>query len=544
MLPGKTYSAEDIVQIVRRRLWLLPLPIVTLFVALLYSASLPDVFQADMLIAIVPQRIPSEFVRSTVTLRTEERLDAITVQIMSRTVLEPLINEFDLYPEDRVRLPLEDVVQLMRNGIKIEIERTRPGAPEATAFHVRFTYPDAALAARVTQRLGSIFVDQNVRDRSALALATDDFLQVQLQEARARLETQEKRVEAFREKHGNELPTQLQSNIGAIQNAQLQIQAVVEAIARDRDRKLMLERLYQEAQNEPPPAAAPASVAGPQPAGALQTPAAPQQQLAAARTLLASLEMRLTPEHPDIVRTKRLIADLEPKVAAEEAQRLAGSVTDPAKRQPGPLAGAATPEEAQRRERMRAMRAEVESLDRQTQFKESEERRLRAVVAEYQRRIEAVPGIESEWAVMTRDYETQQTAYKELLTKSAASKLALDLENRQIGENFRVLDAARVPVKPTSPKRPQISGMGLAMGFVFMIAIAGFLEFRDSSFRSEADLVRLLAVPVLALVPFVETADERRIRMRRLMAVSAAAVVVFACAGYVFWYMRLWTVMV
>ena len=190
------------------------------------------------------------------------------------------------------------------------------------------------------------------------------------------------------------------------------------------------------------------------------------------------------------------------------------------------------------------MRAEVESLDRQTQFKESEERRLRTVVAEYQRRIEAVPGIESEWAVMTRDYETQQTAYKELLTKSAASKLALDLENRQIGENFRVLDAARVPMKPTSPKRLQISGVGTALGFVLVIAIAGFLEFKDSSFRTEADLVRLLAVPVLALVPFVETAVERKRRMRRLMAVSAAGVVLFACAGYVFWHMRLWTVMV
>jgi uncharacterized protein involved in exopolysaccharide biosynthesis len=254
MLPGKSYSPQDILDIVRRRLWLLPLPIATLFVALVYSSTQPNVYQSNMLIAIVPQRVPDEFVRSTVTLRTEDRLNTITVQIMSRSVLEPMINEFDLFPRERSRLPMEDVVQMMQERINVGLEARTSSSQSATgptAFHVRFTYPDPNLAARVTQRLGSIFVDQNARDRGALALATDDFLQRQLGEARQRLEAHEKLVEAFRERHGNELPTQLQSNVQAIQNAQLQIQAQVEAIARDRDRKMMLERLYQEAQNEP-----------------------------------------------------------------------------------------------------------------------------------------------------------------------------------------------------------------------------------------------------------------------------------------------------
>jgi polysaccharide chain length determinant protein (PEP-CTERM system associated) len=537
MLPGKTYTPADVIGIIRRRFWLLPLPAVSLFAALIYSSTLPDVFQSEMLISIVPQRVPDEFVRSTVTLRTEERLDALTVQIKSRTILEPMINEFELYRNQRARLPFEDVVAEMRNNIGVALEQTRSGprGPETTAFRVRFAYPDAQVAARVTQRLGSIFVDQNVRDRGALATATDDFLKLQLAEARERLEAQEERVEAFRQKHGNELPSQLQSNIQAIQNLQLQIQALVEAIARDRDRKLMLERLYQVAQNEPIP-----EIVQPMPApstGTTPAPATPQQQLAAARALLANLEMRLTAEHPDILRTKRLIADLEPKVAALQGASQAEIVAVPS-------AGGVTPQQVLRRERLAQMRAELESLDRLTQFKESEERRLRESVVEYQRRIEAVPGVESDWAVLTRDYETQQATYKALLTKSEASKVALNLENRQIGENFRVLDPARIPENPISPSRVQISAIGLVVGLALAIGIAVLLEYKDGSFRTEAEVLHVLSLPVLAQVPYIETRSERVRRRWRWAAATVAALMLAIGAGYVFWIMRLWTVVV
>jgi polysaccharide chain length determinant protein (PEP-CTERM system associated) len=539
MLPGKTYSAHDIIGIVRRRPWLLPIPVATLFVALVVSSRMPDVYQSSMLIAIVPQRVPDEFVRSTVTLRTEERLDAITVQTKSRTVLEPIINEFDLYRAERDSLPMEDVVQLMRDHFAVEIAPRRPGARESdppTAFYVRFTYRDPAIAARVTQRLGSIFVDQNTHDRGALAQATDEFLDVQLKEARERLEAQEKLVEGFRERHGNELPTQLPTNLAAIQNAQMQMQALVEQVARDRDRKLMLERLYPEAANEPAivaivpptPAAQPAPGG---PAGPAGPTSSPREQLAAARALLPTLEMRLTPQHPDIARTKRLIAELEAKVAADAAERSGD-----------PVAPLASREEAQRRERLRTMQAEIESLDRQTAFKESEVARLRAVVAEYQRRIEAVPGVESEWAVLTRDYDTQKAAYQDLLRKSEASKVAVELENRQIGENFRVLDPARLPASPVSPNRIQITVLGFGVGLALAIGIVVLLELKDGSFRNESEIASVLALPVLVAVPYVETRSERRLRLRRQAMVAAAAVAIVSGAAYVFWTLRLWTV--
>lgn len=518
----------------RRRKWLLSVPpLITGFAALLYSTTVPNLYQSDMLIEIVPQRVPDAFVRSTVTLRTEERLDAITVQVLSRTLLEQMINEFDLYQEERQRLPMEDVVQKMRKSIEVPLERPRPGprGPEPPhAFHVKFTYPDPNIAARVTQRLGSLFVDQNARDRGALADATNNFLENQLAEVSKRLEAQERRVEAFREQHGNELPTQMSSNIQVIQSTQLQIQAGVEAIARDRDRKLMLERLLGEAEAQPTPA----PVLAPQSQSAtgetLPLNASAKQRLDEARALLAKLELRLRPEHPDVVRMKHQIAELEPKAAAEMAQQAAQGTTVPA----------ASEVEAQRRERLSQMRAEIESLDRQTAYKIADEARLRAQVAEYQRRIEAVPGVESEWQVLTRDYETLQAAYKDLLTKSEASRVALDLERRQIGENFKILDPAGVPVHPVTSTRLSINGAGLAIGLMFGFGLAAFLEFKDASFRSEADVLDVLSLPVLALVPYVETAAERAHRRWRQVIVSVATLAAIGGAAYATWTMRLW----
>ncbi len=149
--------------------------------------------------------------------------------------------------------------------------------------------------------------------------------------------------------------------------------------------------------------------------------------------MLASLELRYKPDHPDVIRTKSLIEALESQV----------SVADPVT-SPVTLSAA----QLQRRERLGQMAAEIESLDRQINFRTGEEKRLRDEIAEYQRRVEAVPGLESEWVALTRDYDTQQIAYKELLTKSGAAKVAVDLEEQQIGEHFRIVDPANVPVRP------------------------------------------------------------------------------------------------
>ena len=525
MLPGRQYTPFYILSLAWRRRWLIVMPLVAGTMAgLIVSAHLPDVYQSDMLIQVVPQRIPDSFVRPTVTIKTEDRIEAVTQQVKSRTQLEQIISEFGLYAQERARFPMEDVVELMRANIATELVRPSRNEP-AEAFHVRFTYGDPALATKVTQRLGALYIDRNARERGHLAEATDAFLEGKLNDARVQLEAQERRLEEFRERNAGRLPSQTEFNMQSIQSASSQAQALVESIARDRDRKLMLERLYNDAQAEPI-VVAPATGATAEAAAASATP---QQQLEMARQTLARLRLRLKAEHPDVVRLTRTIAELEAKAAEAAAS--------PAE---APPVVALSPAETARRDRLQGMRAEIESLDRQIAFKEAEERRQRAQIAEHQQRIEAVPGVESEWVALTRDYETLNAAYRALLTKSQDAKVARDMEKDQIGEQFRVLDPARVPVRPIGPNRVQVNGIAVGLGLVLGLGLVGLLELRDSSFRSETDVFQALALPVLALVPLVQS-DRERARARRRQWLATGAITVFLSAsGYVFWAMKLW----
>lgn len=535
MLPGKHLTVTDVLAMVRRRLWLIALPpLVTLFAALLYSSRVPNLYKSEILIAVDPQGVPQDFVRSTVTLPAEVRLDAITVQVLSRTDLEELVETFNLYPNERQTMPMADVVQRMRSNVEVALERPRDmgwgGPPAPTAFRVSFVYPLPKVAAQVAQELGARFVRRNSEDRGKVAGATNKFLEAQLAEAREKLEKQEQRLEAFRQQHGRELPSQLQTNMQALANAQLRIQGLVESIARDRDRKQMLERLYRGAANEIAPATSTATAGG----QVTTSAGGYEQQLADAEANLHRLEQRYGAEHPDVIRARRTVAELRPQA---EAQVKAAARVEPTDQLPQRLPNGA---DAVRRENLRQMQAEIESLDRQTAFKEAEERRIREEAADYQRRIEAVPGLESDWVSLTRDYETQQNAYRDLLSKSSAAQVAADMEQQEISERFRIVDPAVVPLRPLPSKRARYNALGLFAGLGLGLGIAALLELRDASFRTSADVLEQLALPVLANVPYVATADEKSKRRTRLRVLSACGVVCLAVVGYITWTLRLW----
>ena len=531
MLPGRTYGPQDIIRMITTRGWIVLVAIVVCtYLALVVSALLPNVYSAETLIQVVPQRVPDAYVRSTVTLKTEDRLEALSAQVMSRTELERLIKEYDLYPRERTRYPMQDVVDRMRLNITKQLVRAAPDRP-VDSFYLRFKYSDATTAAKVTERLALLFIDQNARERAVLAGATDNFLESQLEDARKRLVEQERKLEVFREHNAGRLPTQLDFNMQAIQNAQLQLQQLTESLARDRDRRLTVEQLLKEAQAEQVISAPVAMPANTDPASAVAAGLTAKRQLEMARSELARLELSRTPEHPDIARAKRMIGDLERKAAAEAAAIESGKT---------PSAVVLSPQDQLIRERIRQMRAEMESLDRQIHFKAAQEARIRATVSEYQSRIESIPGLESEWVSLSRDYETQQAAYKQLLGKSEESKVAVNLEQRQIGEQFRVLDPARIPERPISPARLLINGIGAAIGLALGLLIVAMLEFLDSSFRSEADFIGVMKVPILAQVPLIVTQKDLNHQRHRRLVYSTVAVGLTVAAGIGAWTLHLW----
>jgi polysaccharide chain length determinant protein (PEP-CTERM system associated) len=526
MLPGKKFSPNDILAILSRRKWHVIIPVfVGTFGALIVSRVLPNRYQSDTLIQIVPQRVPDSYVRSTVTTDLDERLKSITQQIMSRTRLEEIITQLDLYPTERNSVPMEDLVVRLREAIEVEVTQPRRVAgrlADPDSFRLLFTYGDPRTAQRVTEQLAGWFIAENTRLRGMQADSTNEFLDSQLAEARDRLVAQEKKLEAFRERHAGRLPSQMQTNLAAIQSMQVQLQGLTSSLESDRSRKVMSQRLYEDAvaDQQAVALAPPAPVAG---QATENTPAGTtvRQQLEVARQQLARLELRLTAEHPDIRRTQSIIAELEKKVAAE-GQPSAGQTT----------AVSTNPDEARRRERISQLRAELDGLTRTIAAKEQEERRLRGQIAEYQGRIESVPGLESEWISLSRDYDTLQETYRNLLQKSEESKVAANLERRQIGEQFRVLDPPRVPSRPLSPQRLMVNLSGLGLGLLVGLGLVGALAFLDSTYRNETDVINALSLPVLAVVPKLPTAaDLQDAAKRQRMVVVAVAGVLVATAG-------------
>lgn len=512
MLPGKTYAPEDFVRIAARRKWAIILPFVIIALSTVVIAHyLPNRYRSETLILVVPQQVPESYVRSTVTSRIEDRLQSISQQILSRTRLERIIQDFNLYERERQMGIMEDIVEKMRT------RDIRVDTLKGDAFRIAFIGDNPITVMRVTDRLASHFIDENLRDREILAQGTSQFLTVQLEDARRRLVEQEKKLEEYRLRHSGELPSQAAGNLQQVQNLQLQVQAVIESLNRDVDRKLILERALADvkaADAQALAAAAPSGDDSDQPVVV---------QLAAAEKTLGELQLRLTPEHPDVIRLKRRITGLKQRA---EAESLASPLSPES-------AAPRTPAQILQRNRERALQLEMESLDRQIANKRAEEQRLRRLAASYQARIEAVPARETELAELTRDHETVQKMYTDLLAKNEESKIAANLERRQIGEQFKILDSARPAEKPFSPNRVLINILGAVGGLIFGLGLAAFLEYRDASFRSQDEVSGVLALPVLAQIPLISTPAElqqsrRRRRMIAAAAVSAAVVVTAA----------------
>jgi len=513
MLPGKTYNPEDVVRIIKNRIWVLLVPFAIISAATALSVhKLPDRYRSETVILVVPQRVPEEYVRSTVTTRIEDRLQSLVQQILSRSRLERIIQDFNLYADERRTGIMEDIVETMRRDIGVNI---LPGE----AFRISYTGADPRTVTRVTERLASLFIEENFRDREVLAEGTNQFLEAQLEDARRRLIEQEKKVEAYRKQFAGQLPSQLESNLQVLQNSQMQVQAILESINRDRDRRLVLERQLADLEQQEQAALV---VAPPPPADASGT-GTPTQRLAAAKATLATAQLRLKPDHPDIQRLNRLIRDLENKVEQDA--------------QDTPVSAEGTdlsPSETARRRRVAELKLEMQLLDRQIAEKQNDQERLRAQIGNYQTRVEAAPTRESEMTELTRDYQTLQEMYKSLLSKKEESSIAANLERRQIGEQFKLLDPARVAEKPYSPNRPRLTLIGMAAGLAMGVLLVGLLEYRDKSFKTDEEIMRVLSLPVLAVVPVMLTQAEQRWATRRRILVGLGyGTTVVACLAVV-----------
>jgi len=478
---------------------------------------LPNVYRSTATVLVDRQQVPEAFVRSTVTSALETRLHTISQEVLSRSRLEELIDRFGLYRDLRKRVPLEDVIGRMRSDIKLEIKSAElRGLREATvAFTITYQGSDPETVASVTNTLASFYNEENTKARERQATGTAEFLKLQLNETKTRLDEQEQRVSGFKRRHLGELPQQMDTNLSTLDRLHAQLRQNADSQTRAADRKQSLSGQLAEAESlvSPPYAGA---AAGP---GAGQiTPVAPSELRDAARLAqkkdeLAQLRSQFSDKYPDVVQLTAEIAALEREIAlAKRAEPKPGAS---AAASPVTSLGPMTPYVLRLKEALAEVQTDLKVL-------KTEEGRLRESIAVYQARVDNVPRREQEFKELSRDYESTRELYGSLLKRYEEAQLAESMEQRQKGEQFKVLDPAIARLQPAAPNRLKlllmavVGSIGLAFGAVLLA------EQIDTSFHDLDDLRSFSNVPVLASIPWIVTRSEiRRRRWRMRLAVSA-----------------------
>ena len=471
---------------------------------------LPNVYRSTATVLVERQLVPEAFVQSTVTSTLETRLQTISQEILSRSRLEALINRFALYPKMRERTPLEEVIGRMRDDIKLELKGVEVrGQRQATvSFTISYQGSDPGVVAEVTNTLASFYVEENLKVRERLATGTAEFLKTQLNETRKRLDDQELRVGAFKRRHLGELPQQMETNLASLERLQTQLRMNADNQTRALERRQALSSQLAEA--ETLAAATPGSPVG-------TVAETPEARLAHLKQELEKLRTQFNDKYPDVIALKAEVAALERQVADSKSRQPEGGPGRHERTMVSPST-TLTPYVLRLKEALSEAEADIKVF-------KGEERRLQDSIASYQAKVENVPRREQELRELARDYDSTGALYQSLLKRYEEAQLAESLEQRQKGEQFRVLDPAVPEPKPAAPARLKLLAIALVVSIGLAVGAVMLAEQVDTSFHAVDELRAFSGVPVLISIPRIVTpGDRRRTRLRAQLAACAAIV--------------------
>lgn len=510
---------------VRRHTWHFLVPFFLGWLVL-WTASwfMPSVYRSGTLILIEQPTVPEQFVVPNVAGNLQDRLQSITQQILSRTRLLHIIQQFDLYAKYRDRLSPDDLVERMRKDIEIELVRSEDRR-ELTAFNVYYSADNPQTAQSVTGELTNLFIQQNLEVRQQQSETTTKFLERELGSARDTLAAQEAKVRDFKDKYLGQLPGQLQTNLQILTGLQSQLQNEESALSRAKQQNGYLQSLltqYRTLQTS-------SKTGDNTPIG---LPAV-DKELDRLKGQLADLSSHYTDRHPDVRKLKEQIAKtekLKQQIIADlnRPKPADGQQASPEVPVKDYLELSNTSPMFQLQSQLNANNIEIASHQRNVQ-------QLEGKIGEYQSRLGQEPIREQQLADLTRGYEQSKADYDSLLKKKNESELATSLEMQQQGEHFRVIDPPSLPVKPYSPNRLKLFGIGLAVGLALGLGLSFAFEMTDDRIYSEKEFKKLLPAKIMAEIPVLATSDEQNcdshlVRLRWTGAGIVFAVVLAAFA--------------
>ena len=499
----------------RRRLWVaLSLFSLILTATIGLVMFLPDIYTANALILVEGQQVPQEFVRSTVRMGLERRLQIISQKILSRTSLEQLANQFDLY-QDLIQQgePDEVIATKIRKDIGIEIKgKSSSLGADTVAFQVSYTHRDPQKAMEVSNQLASFYIEENLKVRERQSLGTSEFLQNEVEAVKRKLEEQERQVMQYKQQHLGELPEQLNTNISTVGLLQQQMEILSRDLDQARERRNVLIQM-----GEMEAALASLDFGTSEPTG--------NAQIGSLESQLAELRVRFSDKHPDVVRIQQEIArreeeqlQIQPENALTEGLDFSSEGLDFSMPEPS----------------MASPNIEVAAVDAEIQRLTADLNKIRSDITTYQQRIESTAKREQDLVSLTRNYDTTRELYTSLLKRLDEAKMANSLEQGQKAERFGLLEPASYPTVPAAPKRTRFFLIGLVLSLGAAAGGVLLWEILDTSFQRVEDLKAFTTVPVLVTVPRITTAADvllsRRRHLLRAAALTISLLVLFSAS--------------
>jgi polysaccharide chain length determinant protein (PEP-CTERM system associated) len=491
-------TLAEYVAILRRR-WGLVLVTTLIGPVLAYGVSkfLPNKFMSQTLVLVEPATIKID--RDVEVANVSQQLASMKPEILSRSRLEPVILKYGVFPEDVNKVSMDQLVGRLQGAIGVTPVQpiTQNGGRDLPGFFISVTLDNARTAQAVCTAITSMFIEKSIDLQNSKQQLAIQFWSRELETAKADLDAQDAKLAAFQSQHIGSGPGSEQTNLNLLTNLTSQLDAATQALARAQQDKSFAESMLQQ------------QIASWQASQGGRNPDTLQQQLAALQTQLAGLEARYTSDYPDVIKTKADIAALQKKIAESESVKSPTDVGAPQKTAGEPAA-------------ITQWRTQVHIAEQTIAEKTKQEEQVREQIKLYQSRVQASPTVEEEFKELTRGYQTALESYNQKLKDRDTALMTQRLNSDQEGVQYRVLDPASLPSKPSFPNRPMFALGGLGGGLALGLGLAFFLELKDNSLRTERDAEFALRLPVLAMIPAIEPITTKKPSKKRAKATAGS----------------------
>jgi len=478
MVRNGEISVKDAKRVLRRYWWLVPLTTL-LFGGFGYLATrvIPPKYTSETKVLVEPPVVSEGYVKPVVSEDFNQRLTSLKADILSGPHLQTIVEKLNLYPDLRATTAMSDLVGKLKQAIEVELLPPTPGSwGRPPGFHMSVTFDQPKAAQQICAEITSMFMDQNAQRRMEQTQKTTEFVSKELLDAKAKLDEQDQKLAEFKGHYLGSLPEEEQSNLSLLNGLNTQLEATTQGVNRAQQDKAINETLLSQQE-----ASWKATLNG------VQNPDTLEQQLATLQDQLSQMLLRYTPDYPDVVKLRAQIEALKSRLSAEMETKPAPQSTNPTKlHEPAQL--------VQLRTRVKQDEMTIAELTKRQNQIQDQIRLLQA-------RVQASPMVEEKFKDLTRNYQTAQQIYNELLRKQSDSSIAKDLEQERESDVFRILDPPSFPLLPSFPKPILFVGGGLGAGLLLAAGLLYLLAALDKAMYSERDVETCLKVPVLVSLP-------------------------------------------